>query len=61
MKSYEEQLQPIIDEFKDGDETHLTPEEVEHLVFIIKAKINLMEGLITDKEFNDLLDKKNIR
>lgn len=47
------QLQPILDEFKDGDDTPLDGDEVDDLCRIIKAKINLNEGNITASEYTD--------
>ena len=55
MNSWIEQLQPIIDEFKDGDSEPLDGDEVDDLVYIIKAKILLHEGNITQKEYDLML------
>lgn len=55
MKSWIEQLQPIIDEFKDGQPEPLDGDEVEILITIIRAKINLNEGNITQKEYDEIL------
>jgi hypothetical protein len=54
MKNWVEQLKPIIDEYKDGDGT-LDKDEVRDLCFIIEAKINLSEGNITQKKYDELL------
>jgi len=45
------QLIPLIDEYKDGDKDPLDGDEVDALCDIIKAKINLHQGNITEKEF----------
>ncbi len=50
------ELRHIIDEFKDSDEGHLNETEVSDLVNIIRAKIELLEGLITEKEYNKRLN-----
>lgn len=55
MESWIEQLQPIIDEFKDGNDEPLDGDEVDKLAKIIKAKINLQEGNITEKEYEEIL------
>lgn len=56
MKSWIEQLLPIIEEYKDGDTEALDGDSVDVLCNIIKAKINLQEGNITEKEYNIILD-----
>jgi hypothetical protein len=56
MKSWINQLLPIINEFKDGDDEPLDGDAVEVLVNIIRAKINLHEGNITEEEYNKILD-----
>lgn len=48
-------LQFIIDDYKDGDNEPLDGDEVDDLVSIIKAKINLNEGNITEDEYNEIL------
>lgn len=48
-------LQFIIDDYKDGDTEPLDGDEVDDLVSIIKAKINLNEGNITEDEYNEIL------
>jgi hypothetical protein len=58
MKNWIEQLIPIIEEYKDGSDEPLDGDEVYDLVHIIKAKINLQEGNITDSEYEQLLDGK---
>ena len=55
MNNWIEQLQPIIDEYKDGSNEPLDGDEVYDLVHIIKAKINLNEGNITEEEYNKIL------
>ena len=56
MESWIKQLLPIIEEFRDGDEP-LDGDEVDKLVDIIRAKINLNEGNITQEEYEQELDK----
>lgn len=62
MKSWIEQLMPIINEYKDGSQDEpLDGGEVEDLCIIIQAKINLHEGNITEEEYNEILEKKPIK
>lgn len=60
MKSWIEQLLPIIEEYKDGDTSPLDGDAVDALCNIIKAKINLQEGNITLEEYECELDKSII-
>ena len=53
--SWDAQLQPIINEYKNGDDTALDGDEVDCLCKIIKARINLHEGNITEQEYNSIL------
>jgi hypothetical protein len=46
-----EELQSIITKFKDGTDEPLDGDEVDVLTRIINAKINLIEGNITDEEY----------
>ena len=62
MKSWIEQLLPIIEEYRGGavsfanDENEpLDGDEVDDLCKIIKAKINLHEGNITEQQYNEVL------
>ena len=62
MESWIEQLLPIIGEYRGGavsfanDENKpLDGDEVDDLCKIIKAKINLQEGNITQKEYDEIL------
>lgn len=50
-----EQLLPIIWEYKDGENEPLDGDDVDHLVDILRAKINLHEGNITEEEYNEIL------
>ena len=50
-----DQLLPIIEQYKDGGEP-LDGDEVDSLCSIIRAKINLQEGNITDSEYDSILD-----
>lgn len=56
MESWIEQLMPIINEYKDGDDEALDGDSVDKLCNIIKAKINLQEGNITNEEYEKILD-----
>ena len=49
-------LDPIIKEFKDGSDEPLDGDAVHDLAHIIKAKINLSEGNITHKEYEELTE-----
>lgn len=57
MKNWIEQLLPIRNEFMDGcvDEP-MDGDDVDELCKIIKAKLNLNEGNITEEEYNNILD-----
>ena len=44
MNSWIDQLRPIIKEYKDGDDSPLTPEEVERIALIIRFKIDKEEA-----------------
>lgn len=55
MNNWIEQLQPIIDEYKNGSNEALDGDDVYNLTHILKAKINLQEGNITEQEYNELL------
>ena len=62
MESWIEQLLPIIEEYRGAavsfasDENEpLDGDEVDDLCKIIKAKINLHEGNITQKEYDEIL------
>lgn len=56
MESWIKQLEPIIEEWKGGDEEPLDGDSVERLTEIIKAKINLLEGNITEEEYINILE-----
>jgi len=52
MKSWIDQLIPIIDEYKNGSlDEPLDGDAVDRLCAIIKAEINLQEGNITNEEY----------
>lgn len=57
MESWEKQLEPIILEYRgEGeDEEPLNGDAVDRLCEIIKAKINLHEGNITEDEYEKIL------
>jgi hypothetical protein len=50
------ELRRIIAEFKDGDEGPLNEDEIRDLVEIIQVKIELLEGLITEEEYDERLN-----
>ena len=50
-----EQLQPIVDEYKDGDDTPLDTDEGEGLIKILRAKLNFSEGNISEEEYEEIL------
>ena len=54
MNNWTEQLAPIILEYRDGGEP-LDGDDVDRLVDILRTKINLHEGNITEEEYNNLL------
>lgn len=56
-ENWEKHLQPIIDEFNENNNEPLDGDEVARLTKVIKAKINLMQGNLTQKEY----EKKLIR
>lgn len=61
MESWTKQLLPIIEEYKDGDlDVKLSLEDVANLCLIIKAKINLQEGNITEEQYHAELDDRAI-
>lgn len=45
------ELRKIIDDYKDGSDEPLDGDEAESLVEILRKKINLMEGNITESEY----------
>lgn len=48
-------LTPIIDDYKDGQVEQLDEEDVDNLVKILKAKINLREGNISMAIYDEIL------
>ena len=57
MKNWIEQLMPIRNEYMDGNiDEPMDGDDVDELCKIIKAKINLQEGNIDEKEYNRILD-----
>ena len=49
-KSWIEQLRPIIKDYKNGNNDPLTPQEVERLAMLIRLKIDIEEGNISNKD-----------
>ena len=60
MNDWLEQLQPIIDEYKDGDDMPLSPDEVERLALIIRFKIDVNQGNVSVEEMQQALDEHSI-
>ena len=58
MENWIKQLEPIIKEWKGGDEEPLDGDSVERLSEIIEAMINLSEGNITEEEYINILEGK---
>jgi len=57
MKNWITQLAPIIKEYKDGNvDEPLDGDSVDDLCKIIKAKINLQEGNISESDYNKILE-----
>ena len=61
MKSWIDQLEPIIKEYKDGDDSPLTSNEVERLALIIRFKIDVEEGNISVEDMNKALDEHSLQ
>ena len=57
MNDWIEQLQPIIDEYKSGDDSPLSPDEVERLALIIRFKIDVNQGNVSVEEMQQALDE----
>ena len=55
-----DQLQPIIDEYMDGDDSPLSPAEVERLALIIRFKIDVNQGNVSVEDMNIALDEHSI-
>ena len=51
----DKQISAIIREWKDGTEEPLDGDEVDRLIRVITAKINLKEGNITEDEHEKIL------
>ena len=49
-KSWIEQLKPIIKDFKNGNNDPLTTQEVERLTLLIRLKIDIEEGNISNED-----------
>ena len=58
MLQFGKQLQEIIDVYKDGTNDPLNGDDVNSLTHILNCQLNLMEGNITDNEYDELLDKR---
>ena len=56
MKAWMNEISTIIEEYKDGTTEPLDGDESEDLAHIIKAKINLHEGNITESEYDEILN-----
>jgi len=60
MNNWIEQLEPIIKEYKDGDDTPLTTVEVERLALIIRFKIDVNQGNISVEDMEKALDEHSL-
>jgi len=60
MGDWIEQLQPIINEYKSGDDSPLSPDEVERLALIIRFKIDVNQGNVSVEDMNIALDEHSI-
>jgi hypothetical protein len=56
-KQWIDYLKPIIKEYMDGDDTPLTPAEVERLALIIRFKIDVQQGNVTVEDMERALDE----
>lgn len=56
MESWIAQLLPIRNEYMDGNDEPMDGDDVDDLVKIIRAKLNLQEGNITEHEYNKIID-----
>ena len=61
MNSWIDQLEPIIKEYKDGDNTPLTSKEVERLALVIRFKIDVYEGNISVEDMEKALDDHSLK
>jgi hypothetical protein len=61
MISWIDQLEPIIREYKDGDNSPLTKKEVERLALIIRFKIDVYEGNISIEDMEKALDEHSLK
>ena len=52
--SFFNELGIIIKEYKDGDEDPLNGDDVDRLTEIVRAKLNLIEGNITQEEYEKM-------
>jgi len=52
--SFADELNSIIKDWKDGSDEPLDGDEVDILTEILRAKLNLIEGNITDKEYDEM-------
>ena len=55
-----DQLQPIIDEYMDGDDSPLSPAEVERLALIIRFKIDVQQGNVSIEDMERALDEHSL-
>ena len=55
-KSWIDLLRPIINDFKQGSNESLNPQEVERLSSIIRFKIDLEEGNLNNMEMEDTVN-----
>lgn len=51
------EINKIITEYKQGSDEPLDGDEVDKLAYIVRVKMDLHEGNITEKEYDNLLDE----
>ena len=61
MNNWIEQLEPIIKEYKDGNDSPLTKKEVERLALIIRFKIDVNQGNISVEDMEKALDEHSLQ
>ena len=60
MNNWIEQLIPIMKEYMDGDDEPMDGDAVDDLCVILRAKMNLHQGNITEAEYEEACNEKDI-
>ena len=60
MNNWIEQLIPIMEEYMDGDDEPMDGDAVDDLCVILRAKMNLHQGNITESEYDEACNDKDI-